>query len=361
MVKIDQNNSPKKIDEELFNILKKGAKLMGIVTSNPTLRKFLRTKGIPIYGKGMVFNLKNILLSSIDSDSYDNRFQKYLNNQEISFFSDLVYLINECTKKSKTDTEEILNKFLSIIAIRQLQKTDPNIIWSTLFNLYLLEIIIEYQEQIPFNGEEFMSKIFECATDSLQKANMLKDLPDQFEKVAENIVNEIKNNRESTRYVAGLICGLLDLLNEDFKNPNHYFNERYSAKFHYYGPSYRYNRCCWIGDYLNPILYQNQADRYKSFKLIFEDWFFNTIEKIRHFKGHSEKDIIQDKLETGIYKIYTKEKQKSVILESKLEDLQSYYEKSYDLLLLSKHIVARKLYLNDDELFNYLAEPYEFD
>ena len=130
-----------------------------------------------------------------------------------------------------------------------------------------------------------MSKIFKCAETSLEKASRLKDLPDEFEKVAENIINEIKNNRESTRYVVGLLRGLFDLLNEDFKNPNYYFNEKYSAKFHYFGPSRKYNRCCWIYDYLNPQVYENQANQYRSFRLLFENWFFKKIEKIRHYKG----------------------------------------------------------------------------
>ena len=122
-----------------------------------------------------------------------------------------------------------------------------------------------------------------------------------------------------------------------------------------------YRQVISLQDYLNPLLFPSYASKYKSIKLIFEDWFFRYIEKLRHFESHSEKDIIQDKLEDEIYKVKVKENRQYRVHEYTLQELESYFEQSYDFLLLTKHLIARKFYENDDSLIDYLLKPYKFD
>lgn len=366
MVNFDKFFDSKEEEEQFIEGLKSNSKIFGLITENINLRSFLKSKGIQMFGKLEIGILKSILLSSINIESYDRRFQKYLQNPDITFFTELNSLIQLCFEKGKPKTAEILSRFLNQTSIYHLIKVNPNIKWSTLFNNTVFDLIEKFQSQDPFNSKEFMEIFSKAAQETQERSKSLNQYPDEFEKVAEKIINEIKNNWESSRFISGMIRALFELFNGHLKPLERYFSERFSAKWHYQGPSYkgssyRDHKCCWIKDYLNPILFHAQASKYNSIKFVFIDWFFRYIEKLRHFTSHSEKDIIQDKLEDEIYKVKVRENGKYSVYEYTLQELESYFEQSYDFLLLTKHLIARKFYENDDQMIQYLFKPYNFD
>lgn len=347
--------------EQFIEDLKINSEILGLVADNPNLSRFLKSKGIDMFGILEINILKDILLFSINIESYDRRFQKYLQNPDITFFSEINTLLQNCVEKSKTTTTEILSWLLNQTSIYHLKKVRTNIKWTTLFNDRIFNLIEKFLVQHPFNLMEFMKEVSIVAKETQERSKKLNQYPDEFEKVAEKIINEIKNNRESTRFLSGMIRALFELLNNNLKPLKNYFSESLSAKWHYQGPSYRGQECCWIIDYLNPKLFTSQASKYKSIKIVFEDWFFRHIEKLRHFESHSEKDMIQDKLEDEIYKVKVKENKQYIHQEYTLQELESYFEQSYDFLLLTKHLIARKFYENDDSLIDYLLKPYKID
>jgi len=362
MANFDNKFGSKEGQKQLMEDLKSNSEILGLVIENPNLRYFLKSKGLKVFGELETKFLPYILLSSINIESYDRRFQKYLQNSDITFFSELNTLMNYCTDKSKKTTLEILNQILNQSSIYQLKKDNTDIKMTFLFNYKISNLIEKYTSQHPLNLKEFMQEVYLVAKETQEKSINLNKYPNEFEKVAENVINEIKNNWECTRFLSGMIRAFFELLNNNLKPLKNYFSERFSAKWHYQGPSsYRGQKCCWISDYLNPKLFKSQADKYKSMKIVFEDWLFRYIEKLRHFKSHSERDLIQDKLEEGIYKVKIKENKKYIYHEYTLHDLESFFEQSYDFLLLSKHIIARKLYQNDKSLIDYLLKPYNLN
>ena len=361
MANYDKFFGSKEEQEKFIEDLKRNSEILGLITENPSLRRFLKNKGINMFGILEINILKNILLLSINIESYDRRFQKYLQNPDITFFSEINTLIQNCLEKSKSTTKKILSLFLSQTSIYHLKKVRTNIKWTNLFNDKIFNIIEKFQIQHPFNLKEFSEEVTTGAKETQERSKNLNQYPDEFEKVTEKITNEIKNNRESTRFISGMIRALFELFNNSLKPLERYFSEGLPAKWHYQGPSTRGQKCCWIKDYLNPILFPPQASKYKSIRIVFEDWFFKHIEKLRHFESHSEKDIVQDKLEDEIYKVKIKENRQYRVHEYTLQELESYFEKSHDFLLLTKHLVARKFYENNDSLIDYLFEPYKFE
>ena len=102
----------KLLEEEL----KRSSRRMNLL-DNENLRKLLANKGIDFFEPLVRYNLKFILLISINIKSYDKRFQKITKNMDLKFFTELLKLIQACYEKFELNTNILLKTFLKLPAI----------------------------------------------------------------------------------------------------------------------------------------------------------------------------------------------------------------------------------------------------
>jgi len=343
----------KLLEEEL----KRSSRRMNLL-GNENLRKFLSNKGIDFFGPLVRYNLRFILLTSINIKSYDERFQKITKIKNLKFFEELSRLIQACYKKHQLNTKNLLKAFLELNAIKIIKKNTLNITAKTLMDVEILKLEEVYKDADHIDNSKLTSKLKGILNNIENKVSQLKEYPEQFKQMAVSIINEIKNNYETSRYTVGLILGLIDLLMDNRRDSSFYFSEFNSPSNLYFPPKNRDVNCCWIQDYMNEKLFPDIAVKYSSFKNLFEGWFFPEVAPVRHHKGHAEKDLRQSMLDQGIYLIKVKTGKKELIKQYKLEDLEKLFDDSFSLNLLTKHTVARSFFKDDDWLIDYLAQPY---
>lgn len=343
----------KLLEEELKRISRR----MNLL-DNENLKKFLANKGIDFFEPLVRDNLKFILLISINIKIYNKRFQKITKNMDLKFFTELLELIQACYEKSVLNTNFLLKTFLKLPAINLIKKNTLNISAKTLMDVEILKLEDTYKSKNSINPSELIPILNGILNNVENKVSQLKAYPAQFKQMATSILNEIKNNYETSRYTVGLILGLIDLLMDNRRDSSFYFSEQNSPSNLYFPPKNRGVNCCWIQDYMNGKLCPDIAVKYSSFKNLFEGWFFPEVAPVRHHKGHAEKDLRQSMLDQGIYLIKVKTGKKELIKQYKLEDLEKLFDDSFSLNLLTKHTVARSFFKDDNSLVDYLAEPY---
>lgn len=343
----------KLLEEEL----KRSSRRMNLL-DNDNLIKFLANKGIDFFGSLVRYNLKLILLTSINIKSYDKRFQKITKNIDLKFYTELLKLIQACYKKFESYTNILLKTFLKLPSINLIKKNTLNISAKTLMDVEILELEKTYKSKNSVNPSELIPILNGILNNIENQVSQLKAYPEQFKQMATTILNEIKNNYETSRYTAGLILGLIDLLKDNRRDCSFYFSELNSPSNLYFPPKNRGVNCCWIQDYMNRKLCPYIAVKYSSFKNLFEGWFFPEVAPVRHHKGHAEKDLPQSMLDQSLYLIKVNIGKKKLIKQYKLEDLEKLFDDSFSLNLLTKHTVARSFFKNDNSLVDYLAEPY---
>lgn len=342
-------------EEELMEYIKRVGKKLEIIR-NPNLIRFLRSRGIPAYGPLYKFFSRFLLISSIEIGGYDRRFQRYLQIDDFSFFSDLNKLIGVCLKRGDSQTRAIIESFLELNAIKSLRKLQGNVISRILMDDAVKALERKYGDRERLHINDIKKELEAKINQVEKKTGELLDYPDDFERIAMELLNEIKNNYETLKYLTGTILAFFDLLENDLEDVGEYFDPMKSAYKFYYPPRWRREQYCCIQDYLKKTDY---AKEYGSINVLFEKWLLKTFDKLRHFEAHNQKDVKQDKLSEGIYKVKIRGGVTFDVEEYTREELERYYETSYELLLLSKHILARNFYGDDQKLFEYLSIPYD--
>lgn len=326
------------------------------IIRNPNLIRFMRRRGIPAYSPIEKMFSKEILMNSIKIEQYDRRFQGYLEMNSLKYFFELEQLIDESLECDSIQTRTILKKFLDLNAIKTLLKAKTNTIMDILTSNELLELEQKCPDKEEVSKEKIIQEIGLLVKRVKNKSAELLKYPSEFEKVAIEILNRIKNNYETLKYITGLLRALFDLLENSLQVLEIYFNSTKSVSQHYFRPKSWRGLELWLKDHLQK---EENIGKYNSIKIIFEDWIYETFDKLRHFESHGQKDVSQDKLAQGIYKVRIKEDGEFKIKEYTIEELKSYYEISFDLLLLNKHVIAQKYFTNEQGLFTYLSSPYD--
>ncbi len=284
---------------------------------------------------------------------YDANFQKVLENPRITFFYEFKRLIKETYKKDKEKADEMISTFLKISAIKSFRKSDTRKSTSTMIMDEEMLNLQEYfkNEELSFNTvlEFILSTILSVD----ERTKKLLKIPRRFKLEAENIVNQIKNHYETTRYILGLILALFDILEGNLnENLSWYFSMKKSPLHLYYPPKRRYGSRYWLKDYL--FKNNKYSKKFSSLRYMFEDWIFKELRDIRIYKAHREIDTIQDKLYEGKYKIEIA----GVLKEFTLKEIDDIEYNIFILILWTKYLVARQYYSNNEDLVNYLLKSY---
>ncbi len=289
--------------DELKNIYEKNRLKLRLL-QNPNLKKFLWEKGIPFFGELGKYILRDLLKKSLDVEDYDRRFQENFHDESFQFFSDVRTIVRKCMNKDKAKTLNILLKFMYLPSIEKIRKRNVNIVSETLMDEEVFKLRRKYAHTSNPDRKRLKKEVNAILTKVEFRTENILDFPNEVEKVAKNIANEIKNHYETSSDIAGVLLAFFDLLTDGFRGIGSYFNEhrrpskkRSSWKFYkslgHKGREFR------IEDYMKDLFAKKYGYTYESVKSLFEEWLLETIAEFRHYKSHGEHKVDQDKLDEG--------------------------------------------------------------
>jgi len=332
----------------LIDLIKEGAKNFGLL-ENMKLQEVLTNEKIKDSFENLItIILPKLLLDFVNAEFYDEIFQGILDNHNIRFFQDLEILIQNARNKDKEKTNNLISRFLKVLAIKNLTIPEGRRLTSKmLMELEVLDGFKQFQ-----NGETEVMKIFDYLGSTLSaindKTDRLLKIPRRFKQELESYISTIKNHYETIRYAVGLLLGLFDILdNTSMRTPSWYFSKRKSPTLLYYRPKYYKGLEFWLKDYLdNP----NFAKKFSSIKYLFERWVFIQLKDVRIHSAHRQIDIQQNKLQEGKYIIEVSR----TLKEFTLNEIKDLEKNSFLFILCTKLHISRQFYSNNEELLNYL-------
>ena len=339
---------------ETLKVLVEGASKRVEVLRNPNLVRFLRSKGIAAFGPVEKLFAAGLLVSAITPERYDKRFQAHLKQNNLRYFTELVTLIEKGFQQDPQQARRIIDTFLRLEAIKSLQNLRGNVVSNILMDTMVTELEQKYKTTEKLDPHALQEELAMLADKVISKTEDLLKYPVDFEKVASELLSEIKNNYEVAKYIAGLILAFFDLSAKRLRKVESYFDPTKSVSKYYFHPRGRFPDQFWIQDYVQN---SEQATEYGAIKTLFKDWLFKGLDKLRHFESHGQKDVKQEKLASGIYQVKLGSKE---IEEYTYDGLKKMYDISYQFLLLTKFLIARKFFDKDPDLFGYLAAPYDY-
>jgi len=258
--------------KNLIDLIKESAKKFGLL-DNMRLQEVLTSEKINESFENLItIMLPTLLLDFVNAEIYDEIFQGILDNHNIRFFKDLEILIQNARNKDKEKTNNLILKFLNILAIKNLTIPEGRRLTSKmLMEFEVLDGFKQFQ-----NGETEVMKIFDYFGSILstvnEKTDMLLKIPRRLKQEIESYISLIKNHYETIRYVVGLLLGLFDILdNTSMRLPSWYFSKRKSPTLLYYRSKYYKGLESCLKDHLdNPKF----VKKFSSIKFLFERWVF---------------------------------------------------------------------------------------
>lgn len=347
---------PKDLKKEIENAVSRMRCL-----NSPALNKWLQELGFGSFVEYLSFKnplfvpfLSIFILNKINPIDSDKSIQIITNIRNLNFFSELDLLIKKGLKKNKEISNNLISTFIYLDAIQQIKIGDINPIETALMN----DAILELKEKYPTLKSNKIDIIFNelnlIIPEVEKRAERISKITTEVEKKSINLLNHIKNNYETTRYIVGLIIGFFDLLaNEIEKDIGLYFDKGNSTKFLFFTGKYKekIKRNAPKNPLIKYLKESEYCNQFNSIRIIFEEWVIKKYNPYRIFESHWQKDIIQDKLDQGIYKIYINNEE---IREFKIDNLEKIYRDLLQFLLWTKGLVARNFFSDNQELFSYL-------
>jgi len=346
--KEDKPNS--ELDEQLQKLIREGAENLDIL-NNENLLDFLKNKKI-VNAPSLPFFKEfkeSLLLASINTERYDKYLNKWMETSSLTFFSEIKRILKISKQKNKAVFDQLLSRFLNLVAIRKIKKTPINLVQQGLMDDRMLNLEKRFEEK-EVRYINLSNEINLNLKDIKERGEKLKNSRHNIEKKALEILRLIKDYIETSRYFIGLLVALLDLnhdrLEEDrdnyflitnsylmlYKRNDYYFQKKIKNCLKYY-----------------PIRREFNVSL-KSVKVVFETFVFKEYKDLRIHNAHTDFDVEQDKLKERIYKVKVSGKDKSY----NLDELNRLWNNYFSFFLNFKFLIAREYFSEDDELIRYI-------
>lgn len=351
----DSNNNNNNFEKDTWDLLKRESKKVSYL-DNPNLQRLIREKGLvrPDLTKlnFTLHFLRSILVNSVDIKSYDGKLQNWTGLQNLAFFKELKLLIKEALRQRQSKSKKLIKAFLDLPAILHMKISSLEHTAITLLNDEIVDLNKKYSEVVSNKEREFQKDFTQLFEKVESRTKEILQFPDQLKEEAIRIINDIKNNFETIRFLSGCILGLFDIAYGNVnRNLEFYYQSGKSPHQLYYPKkaSNPNNSKDWrISSYLQRTLLRS---KFRSIQRLYEYWILKEFKDIRVYKAHKEIEIFQDELEKGKYKISLKYSVKKYTLEQ----LRTIYNTTGLFLQNIKLLIARSYFPNQ-----YIFAEYVF-
>jgi hypothetical protein len=289
----------------------------------------------------------SIFLGATDPVRNDNSYNNTIRSKKSKVFHEMSQIISKAKSHNPETTKNIIEFFLNLIPIKNLQNDFELTNEHFLFEIEFQKLQKKYPNVDASQYDQILQEIDEILDNVIESSNSVKDNPQQIKKYCVAVQNAIKNASEDLRYIVGFLISMLDILENSVKdNIENYFNKENSAiKMYKHGIFHPKNK-------LRSLLTKYSKENTESIRDLFENVFFKNIHTERLSQAHWESEVKQDKLESRIWKIQGK---KSVI-EVSPEQLKQDFLKIYRFLILSKGTIAGHYFSGDWDKIEYLMK-----
>jgi len=346
--KDDKDNS--EINEIFRKLVKEGVENLEIL-NNESVLEFLNKKKITNAPPLPFFNeFKDLLLlRSINPRRYDEYLNKWMERSSLKFFSEIKRMLEISRQKNEVIFNQLLSKFLNLVAIKKIQKVTTNLVQQGLMDDRTLNLEKKFQEK-KVDYATLSSEINLALNDIKERGARLEKSRTNIEKKAHEILRLIKDYIETSRYFIGLIVALLDLnhdrLEEDLDN---YFLTANSYLMLYQKDGYQFQK-----KIMNCLKYYPINTEFNlslnSVKIVFETFVFKEYKDIRIHNAHTDIDVEQDQLKERIYKVKVNGKDKNYTLE----ELNRLWNDYFSFFQNFKFLIAREFFTEDRDLIRYV-------
>ena len=346
--KDDKDNS--EINEIFRKLVKEGVENLEIL-NNESVLEFLNKKKITNAPPLPFFNeFKDLLLlRSINPRRYDEYLNKWMERSSLKFFSEIKRMLEISRQKNEVIFNQLLSKFLNLVAIKKIQKVTTNLVQQGLMDDRTLNLEKKFQEK-KVDYATLSSEINLALNDIKERGARLEKSRTNIEKKAHEILRLIKDYIETSRYFIGLIVALLDLnhdrLEEDLDN---YFLTANSYLMLYQKDGYQFQK-----KIMNCLKYYPINTEFNlslnSVKIVFETFVFKEYKDIRIHNAHTDIDVEQDQLKERIYKVKVNGKDKNYTLE----ELNRLWTDYFSFFQNFKFLIAREFFTEDRDLIRYV-------
>jgi len=338
------------LDEQLQKLIKEGAENLEIL-NNEKLLDFLNNKKIikaPSLPEFQIFK-ESFLLASINTERYDKYLNKWMQTSSLKFFSEIKRMLQISKQKNKVVFDQLLSKFLNLVAIRKIQKVNINHVQQGLMDDRTLNLETKFEEQ-EIEFANLSNEINLNLKDIKERGEGLEKSRTNTEKKAHEILRLINGFIETSRYFIGLLVALLDLNHDRVeKNLEDYFWIKNSFWMLYKKEGYHFQkkieRC---------LKYYPTNKEFnislKSVKKVFEAFVFSEYKDLRIHNAHTDFDTKQDRLKERIFKIKVNGKDKSYTLD----ELTRLWNEYFSFFQNFKFLIAREYFTEDSELVRYI-------
>ena len=298
------------------------------------------------------FFCKLIMLQSINQESYDNKFQKYLSLTNLNYFIQLNKLIDACIRKEQQKTIKVMKKFLSLDMIKNLRFNPAFSTSEGLTNSFILDLKEKYQNSETIDYTEIAEEMRVGVEKIHERTEDLLKQPHQLKKEFEEILESIKDYYELLKYFLSFLIALFDITEERLKSNLDYYFKTNKIVSEFFGLIKKNNKTIVRKNsliyYIHLKKYQN---KYSSIGLLYQEWFMDNIRHIRNHGAHKKDSVEEIGFIDHNYKIKIQGQVKTFAI-TEIKELES---KIHQFYLWNKGLIAKNYFNNDQELFNYLT------
>ena len=356
--KDDQENS--ELNEQLLKIIKNGVENLNIL-ENEAVRDLLEKKRVANAPYAPLFTdfMEILLLDNINPEEYDRKLNMWMGSSSFTFFSEIKQLFNVSRQQNPPMFNQLLSKFLHLVAIKQIKKTHINLVQRGLMEDRTLDLEEDFKEKHTIDYSELANKINQKLEEVKERGKKLEQLETNVAKQAQLILKLINDYLQTSRYFIGLLVALLDMYyNRLEDNIDNYFSYENSYSLLYRKFGYQYNKKIkrYLKHYLTKTKFRKSL---KSVKTVFESFVLNEFKDLRIHVAHTESDVEQNQLKERIYKVRVNGLDKSYTLD----EFKNLWEIYFNFFQNFKFLVAREFFNDDRELVRYIEnrpEPVVF-